>query len=163
MSNESASIEQEHQDPGVSEPTTRSMGFPYLDVVLLVLCSAVIIASFLMKSEGPSEVFLPGSDSAMPDICAMKRTFGIGCPGCGLTRAFISISSANMVRAWAFNPASFLVYALVVFQIPWRSYLFFRWTRKQARIELPMGIPFVVTMAIALVSQWIIRMTINLL
>ena len=145
--------------PQVNKPV-QSESFLYLDLFILLFCSAIMIASFLMRSEGQSQVFLPGTQSAMPEICSFKRILRIQCPGCGLTRAFISISRGDLARAWSFNPASFLVYLLIAFQIPWRSFLLIRWWQKKPRVELPYGMTFVVTMAVALVTQWLVRLAI---
>lgn len=160
LSSDSANIESDNVEPGGEPTARRPENLPLLDLILLVFCSAIILASFLMQTQGPTQVFLPGSDTPMPEICSFRRLLHIDCPGCGLTRAFISISSADLPRAWSFNPAGFLVYILIAFQIPWRSYLLFRWSKKRPRVEVPYGMAFVVTMAIALVFQWLVKLVI---
>jgi len=59
---------------------------------------AVIGATFLLRSEGQESVFFPGAKQAMPELCASKRIFDLPCPGCGLTRSFISISHGPLAR-----------------------------------------------------------------
>ena len=83
------------------------------------MAAVVLVLSFLMKSDGEKAVFLPGSQTALPESCAMQRLVGIDCPGCGMTRAFIAISSGQFARAWNFNPVSFVLYLFVALQIPW--------------------------------------------
>ena len=75
----------------------------------------------VMSSRGETGVFLPGFNIPMPPTCASRQLFNIECPGCGMTRAFISISHGQFARAWHFNPASFLVYLFVAAQIPWHA------------------------------------------
>ena len=36
--------------------------------------------------------------------CLFKSVFGIECPGCGITRAYISILSLDIKKAFEFNP-----------------------------------------------------------
>ncbi len=98
----------------------------YFHLALLVAAVAVIVLSVLMRTVGETLVFLPGSSLPLPESCAAKQLFGINCPGCGLTRAFIAISDGQWTRAWRFNPASFVVYLFVVGQIPWRSFQMWR-------------------------------------
>lgn len=38
-----------------------------------------------------------------PD-CFFKSTFGIDCPGCGMTRAFFSLVKGNFMESLAYNP-----------------------------------------------------------
>jgi len=83
--------------------------------------------------------------------------FGISCPGCGLTRSFIAISHGNFSRAWKTNPASFLLYSFVLIQIPWHLFQLSRVRRKMPRVQtLWIYVP-IVTCAVALLLQWIIR------
>ncbi len=89
---------------------------------MFVFATTIIVMSFVMRSVGPMMVFMPGSSFPMPESCTARILFGVDCPGCGLTRAFISISHGNWLNAWAFNPASFAVYGFVIGQIPWRLF-----------------------------------------
>lgn len=36
--------------------------------------------------------------------CFFKSTFGIDCPGCGMTRAFFSLLKGNLMESLAYNP-----------------------------------------------------------
>ncbi|MEM7454548.1 MAG: DUF2752 domain-containing protein [Planctomycetota bacterium] len=83
--------------------------------------------------------------------------FGMDCPSCGLTRAFISISHGQFMRAWHFNPASFLVYAFVASQIPWRLFQLARIRRGRLPYFSPWLMTFPATAMGALIVQWIFR------
>lgn len=113
------------------------------------MAASVLLMSVLMTSEGEKSVFLPGFRSALPDTCTSRRVFGIDCPGCGMTRAFISISKGQFTQAWQFNPASFAVYLFIAVQIPWQTLQLWRLTRNQRPFEwgyiylLPIGVVFV--------------------
>ena len=56
---------------------------------------------------------------------------GIDCPGCGMTRAFISISHGKFARAWHLNHASIVVYFFVAVQIPWHAIQIWKLRRNQ--------------------------------
>jgi len=60
-----------------------------------------------------SFVFRPDS---LPQInlCLFYAITGLQCPGCGMTRAFCSISHGQFANAWRLNPFSFILYALTV-------------------------------------------------
>jgi hypothetical protein len=48
------------------------------------------------------------------DICWFHNATGLPCPGCGLTRAFASVSHGDFARAWAMHPFIVLAYPLFV-------------------------------------------------
>ena len=47
--------------------------------------------------------------------CGMKKIFGIPCPGCGGTRALISIFTGNLLDAVYYN--AFVVYCTIVYAV----------------------------------------------
>ena len=127
-------------------------------LALLIAAVSVILLSFLMRSVGESLVFLPWSSLPMPESCAAKQLFGISCPGCGLTRAFIAISHGNWDRAWFFNPASFLVYLFVIVQIPWRCFQMWRIAINRYPVfSVWLFLPLAVVAA-GLILQWIVKL-----
>ncbi|MBU1598589.1 DUF2752 domain-containing protein [bacterium] len=42
-------------------------------------------------------------------LCLFKEVTHIPCPGCGMTRAFLSLIKGEFWKALSFNPASFLL------------------------------------------------------
>ena len=128
-------------------------------VTVLVIASAMILMSILMRTTGEHFVFLPGSVFPMPPSCLSRQLFGIECPGCGLTRAFISISDGNLARAWHFNPASLVVYPFVLGQIPWRLFQMSRIYRNRPPIFSPwLFVPLFVASGL-LIAQWLLKLT----
>jgi hypothetical protein len=126
--------------------------------LFLTLAIAIVIMSMGMSTVGGSLVYFPGSNLPMPITCGSRLLFGIDCPACGLTRAFIAISHGDFLQAWRFNPASFLVYLFVVFQVPWQTMQLLRIKSGKAAFEsdwyyfAPAGI------AAALLFQWMVRL-----
>lgn len=93
---------------------------------LLVISLLVLVLSIAMRTSGEEHVFLPGFRQPVPGTCVSKTFLGVECPGCGMTRCFISMGHGQLGRAWHFNPAGILFYAIVLAQVPWRSFQLFR-------------------------------------
>lgn len=54
---------------------------------------------------------------ALPLFCPFELLTGIPCPGCGMTRAILSLISGNPSDALLYNPFSFFLLALVTASI----------------------------------------------
>ncbi|MEC8389611.1 MAG: DUF2752 domain-containing protein [Planctomycetota bacterium] len=126
--------------------------------LVAALCVVVVFFSVTMRSTGDQHVFLPGMSVPLPELCMTKTVLGIPCPGCGMTRGFISIAHGQWTRAWAFNPVSFLVFALVVGQIPWRFVQVMRILKKQTELNANVFFVPVLVMVLLLFAQWLIKM-----
>ncbi|MDD3726535.1 MAG: DUF2752 domain-containing protein [Candidatus Ratteibacteria bacterium] len=55
----------------------------------------------------------------LPSICLYKNLFGIECPGCGMTRAVLSIIHLKFSEALTYN-------RLVIVVFPLMAYMFFK-------------------------------------
>ena len=126
--------------------------------LVAAFCVVVVFLSVAMRSTGDQHVFLPGMSIPLPELCMTKTVLGIPCPGCGMTRGFISIAHGQWTRAWAFNPVSFLVFALVVGQIPWRFVQVMRILKKQTELNANVFFVPVLVMVVLLFAQWLIKM-----
>lgn len=54
---------------------------------------------------------------AIPLFCPFKALTGIPCPGCGMTRAILSITKGDFQGAFGYNPFSFFLLFMVVISI----------------------------------------------
>lgn len=124
-------------------------------LVTLVLSLVVLTLAALLSVQGETQVDIPFINRPLPPLCAMKRFVGWDCPGCGLTRCFISIAHGDMASAWHFNPAGLLVFALVALQIPYRTMQLWRlrrglpeWTHRRLSSALT------IVLVSALLLQW---------
>jgi len=71
--------------------------------------AAVFCASFL----------LPAGKIGL-GVCAFKEMTGLPCPGCGLTRSFISISHGQFAEAFRMHPLGPFIYlALGFYMVKW--------------------------------------------
>jgi hypothetical protein len=90
--------------------------------VFLILACAVVAASWAFTVRGEEQVIVPVLNKALPGTCTFRRFTGLPCPGCGMTRSFISMAHGHLAEAWRFNPAGVAFFAVVAFQIPYRIY-----------------------------------------
>jgi hypothetical protein len=54
--------------------------------------------------------------SMFDEVCPSKIFFGVPCPGCGLTRAGVSMARLDFAGAWKLNP---MIYSLPLLSILW--------------------------------------------
>jgi len=54
---------------------------------------------------------------AIPFLCPFKALTGIPCPGCGMTRALISMAKGDFHAAFGYNPFSFFLVFMVVISV----------------------------------------------
>ena len=87
-------------------------------MVWLVIFSGAIVLSFLLNVVGTESVSIGGV--TLPEVCTLKRLTGWNCPGCGLTRSFISMADTEWQAAWQFHPAGPLWFFVFAIQVPYR-------------------------------------------
>lgn len=139
--------------------TSMASGLLWMHGVFFCLAAIVIGLSFLMRAEGSASVYLPGTSVAMPELCSSKRILGLPCPGCGLTRAFISISHGQFRRAWEFNATSLFVYPFVFVQIPWNAVQFWLIRKRGYGGTLPHVHFLPIAIAVILMLNWLVRLS----
>ena len=98
-------------------------------ILLLVVATAIVALSFLLYVDGPVNVVIPWLNIPLPGTCSMRRVAGIDCPGCGLTRSFVSLAHGHWQASLVFNPAGLLLFPMVAFQIPYRIAQLWRLSR----------------------------------
>jgi hypothetical protein len=127
--------------------------------ILLAICAGVLLMAAVLSVRDRSQVVLPLIGLPLPELCTMRRLVGIDCPGCGLTRCFISLAHGNWRDAWSYNPAGLWLFALVLLQLPYRGFQLWRIARGQREIALPwMTVVAFVILAVALLGQWSLRL-----
>lgn len=130
--------------------TTRSF-----DWVFLFLGVIVVALSFLLSRESDGVgVTVPGL-FRLPSLCMTQSIFGVDCPGCGLTRSFISLAGGDFWASLQANPAGLAYFLVIAGQIPYRGWIIYR--RSQGKSYKRFGHwPLYVVVAI-LISQWLFR------
>ncbi len=127
-------------------------------VAYLLLALAVLAASGLLDVQGPDRVVVPGAGITVPATCRFRQCTGLPCPGCGLTRAFVSLAHGRVRAAWSFHPSGILFFALVVFQVPYRLQQLRRLRRGQPLHRFAAADRWVLaSLAVGTVVQWACR------
>lgn len=124
--------------------------------VMFAMSLAVIVIAVFLSVRGEKQVVTPIIGFALPELCTFKRTVGMDCPGCGMTRCFISLAHGDIVSAWRFNPAGILLFGMLAFQIPYRVIQL--WRVRAGRPELylqSLGQWTLIAFGVLLLAQWI--------
>jgi hypothetical protein len=127
--------------------------------ILLFLSVAIVGLSMVLSVRDRQQVLVPVLGTPLPELCMAKRWTQRGCPGCGMTRCFISLGHGRLAEAWSYNPAGLWFYAIVLFQIPYRAVQLWRIRRglPELRIlglaQISLGI-----LAVGMIGQWLLRM-----
>jgi len=145
--------------PPISSENARGWLMFYHGLLALVSIGVIVMAA-TMRSEGPSDVFLPGMKVALPELCLTKSILKIPCPGCGMTRSFIAIAHGQWRRAWDFNPVSFLMFAFIAGQVPWRLWQIRRIRNHQEELNPVIFFIPMMVMVVLLFAQWIVKIVI---
>ena len=129
-----------------------------------LLCSAgVLLAAAFLRINEQGQVGLPwgGNSSGLPPLCMFQRLFETNCPGCGLTRCFVSMAHGDVTSAWEFHPVGIVFFAVVVAQIPYRGLQISRLLRGNDEIPVMAWAPWLaVLLGVLLVGQWVVRMVV---
>jgi len=125
---------------------------------LLAISTSVVLLALVLRVGGEEQVLLPLLNQPLPGTCTFKRYVGLDCPGCGLTRCFVSLAHGDVARAWSFNPMGMLLFAVVVFQVPYRLAQIWRVRRGWPEMGLGWwGYWSLLLIMAGLLIQWLIR------
>jgi hypothetical protein len=83
----------------------------------LLCASILLLCSVLSIDRGQVAVGPRAASIRMPCVCLFKSITGRDCPFCGLTRSLVSIGHLDLRNGWRYNPAGFLVYLLIAYQL----------------------------------------------
>ena len=129
---------------------------------LLAVSSVVVLLAVLLQVRGEEQVVLPGVGIPLPGTCTFKQFVGADCPGCGLTRCFVSMGHGQLGRAWHFNPVGIVFFTIVASQIPFRSVQLWRMRRGTDEIRLGWwGYSVMLLVLAALLVQWVVRLVLT--
>jgi hypothetical protein len=128
-------------------------------LVLLAASSVVLLLAFLLSIRGQTQVVLPLVNVPLPELCMSRRMFGFSCPGCGLTRSFISLAQGDLAAAWAFNPAGVLLFGITAFQVPFRTLQLWRIRRGLPEVVIHRtGLAALFAVVVVMIGQWLWRL-----
>jgi len=139
------------------EPFRDPIGIWY-QVFWLVLSIAVLVAAAAFDTQGQNRVLLPFVQVPLPELCSWKATTGIPCPGCGLTRSFVSLAHGRIAAAFAFHPIGPVLFFAVVFQLPFRAIQLGRLRAGRPAVDWFWLNYVLVAIFAALPAQWVVRL-----
>ena len=110
---------------------------PELIFRLLVFSASsfAILMSFVLTVGADEKVYFPFVQQPLSETCSSRILLGMDCPGCGMSRAFISISDRKIRKALRFNSASLVVYLFFAVQIPWHAFQIHRTFQPRGPID----------------------------
>ena len=127
-------------------------------LVLLILSVVVVGMSLLLGVQGERRVVIPYVNVSLPALCTWQRLMDRPCPGCGLTRCFISMAHGDVAGAWHFHPLGVFLFGLLLVQVPYRGVQLWRLTRGRDQFRLGTMTWLVWGAILALFAQWLTRM-----
>jgi hypothetical protein len=110
-----------HAAAGLPSPERTSAtqaGRDYGAAIWFVAALLPILLAGLLENGSGRRVILPWVGVPLPETCMMRIQFGIDCPGCGLTRAFVNVVQGNPAGAYAIHPLSLVIFAFTLVQLP---------------------------------------------
>lgn len=127
--------------------------------MLLGMALGVIALACLLRIREERLVILPVLGLPLPELCSFRRLWGLDCPGCGMTRCFISLTRADFVRAWRYNAPGLLLFGLLAFQVPYRLVQIARIRRGLREYELHgWAIGTLVVFCVWMLLAWVWRL-----
>jgi hypothetical protein len=131
--------------------------FPHL--VILIVCFSILAATLILQPASPGTSHLRLGKIYMPDMCILRATTGVPCPGCGLSRSMVAAIHGDFGRSLAFHRLGLLTLLYVVLQFSCRLGIFVipRWRISLIRYGkfLNQGI---VVLAVLFGVNWIITL-----
>jgi hypothetical protein len=126
--------------------------------LILSVCLAVLTVAAMFSSGDGVQVAAPLIGN-LPSFCLWQRTLATDCPGCGLTRCFIALAHGDIALAWRLNPAGLLMFAILLYQIPFRGIQLWRLSHGwPALCHGYRTVRFLVWAVIAaLIAQWLFK------
>ncbi|MBM4005188.1 MAG: DUF2752 domain-containing protein [Planctomycetes bacterium] len=129
---------------------------------VLLAAVLVLVAAMGLERNDTGTLQLPGLRIRLPTLCWSRGVFGLECPGCGLTRAFVCIGHGDFSAAWRHNPAGLPMFVIVAAQIPWRLIQLTR----IARGDLPLSgsrwsTSIIAGMLVLLFTQWMLKIAVR--
>lgn len=121
----------------------------------MLLCSAIILASVLLRVDEDGRVLLPYTQGPpLPGSCFMRNVLHIDCPACGMSRSFITLADGQLARSFAFHRLGPLVFVYVLFQIPLRAYAVLTGRTALVQAQSRHTLPLIWALLIALFVNW---------
>lgn len=127
------------------------------EVILLAAAALLVGLSALLDIHREAQVVLPFVQWPLPPTCIYQNLLGGDCPGCGLTRCFISLAHGQWSMAWKYHPVGIVLFLFIAIQIPYRSWKIWRIKTQREEVRIG-GVGWTMLLfLVLLVGQWVLR------
>lgn len=89
------------------------------NITLAVACALMVLLPFFF-TYSPATNDVKISKVSLPAMCLSRACFNTDCPGCGLTRSFISLTQGKLDASLRLHRLAPLLYCFFLFQIMFR-------------------------------------------
>ncbi len=126
---------------------------------ILGISLAVLAVAWVLVNDGDGRLRLPFTAVPLPAVCTFRRIFGMDCPGCGLTRAFVALAHGRVAAGWHYHPVGVLLFAAVLAQVPYRFWQLVRLSRGRGEFRHPLLAGTGAFLVVALFVQWVLKIS----
>jgi hypothetical protein len=102
-------------------------------LVILIACFCILAASLILKPASPGTSHLRLGKIYIPNMCILRATTGVPCPGCGLSRSMVAAMHGDFSNSFAYHRLGLLTLVYVFLQFLCRLGIFII-PRRQARL-----------------------------
>ena len=112
--------------------------------------AALLVASALLP--------LPENNAiaGLPSICAFHHFTGLPCPGCGLTRAWVSMAHGHVSNAFIWHPLGPILFTSALIYTIWSGWT--AWVRPPFPLPMRLQIRVLVGFSVAMLAFWALRL-----
>ena len=146
-----------HKERCASDSPVSSELYPHL--VIFIACFCILAGALILEPASPGTSHLRLGKIPIPDVCILRATTGLPCPGCGLSRSIVASMHGDLVMSLAYHQLGLLTLAYIFLQFLCRLGILVipRWSTRLVRYGkfLNQGI---IVLAILLGLNWILKL-----
>ncbi len=106
----------------MSQPVSKQAGGliasrSYPHWLMIGFCAGALLLAVILEPARPGQTVVSLAGVPIPPLCGMKRGLGIDCPGCGLTRSWVSLAHGQLSDSLTFHRMGWLVMLYACCQI----------------------------------------------
>lgn len=100
--------------PGARSSLLSGELLPYL--VIFSVCFFILAGALILRPANPGSSHIQLGGISLPDVCVMRGTTGLPCPGCGLTRSIVAAVHGDIRKSLVYHRLGLLTLVYVLLQ-----------------------------------------------